>query len=43
MKRLLNCVSSEKVNMTKDELKQSILASEGRVVMTETVCTMPPI
>ena len=26
MKRLLNCTSSEMVNMTKEELKQSILA-----------------
>lgn len=43
MKRLLNCVASDKLNMTKEELKQSILASEGRTIMTETVCTMPPI
>ena len=37
MKRLLNCTSSEMVNMTKEELKQSILACEGRTVMTEKV------
>lgn len=43
MKRLLNCTSSEMLSMNKDELKQSILASEGRVVMTETVVAIPPL
>lgn len=43
MKRLLNCTASEKLNMTKDELKQSILACEGRVIMTETVVACPPL
>lgn len=43
MKRLLNCTSSEMVNMTKEELKQSILACEGRTVMTETVVSIPPL
>lgn len=43
MKRLLNCTTSEMVNMTKEELKQSILACEGRTVMTETVVAIPPL
>lgn len=43
MKRLLNCTSSEMASMTKDELKQSIMACEGRVVMTETVVAVPPL
>ncbi len=43
MKRLLNCTSSESLKMTKEELKQSIMACEGRVVMTETVCSIPPL
>lgn len=43
MKRLLNCTSSEMAKMTKDELKQSIMACEGRVVMTETVVAVPPL
>ncbi len=43
MKRLLNCTSSEMACMTKDELKQSILASEGRVIMTETVVALQPL
>jgi len=30
-------------SMTKDELKQSILASEGRIIMTETVVACPPL
>ena len=43
MKRLLNCNSSDMLQMTKDELKQSILACEGRVVMTETVVSCQPL
>lgn len=43
MKRLLNCTSSEKLAMNGAELKQSIQACEGRVVMTETVIAMPPL
>ena len=38
MKRLLNANSSETLSMTKDELKQSIYASEGRIILSETVC-----
>ena len=37
MKRLLNCTTSEMLAMNGEELKQSILACEGRTVMTETV------
>ena len=43
MKRLLNCTASEKLAMNKEELKQSILACEGRVIMTETVVACPPL
>ncbi len=43
MKRLLNCTSSEMKNLTKDELKQAILASEGRTIMTETVVALQPL
>ena len=43
MKRLLNCTTSEMLSMNKDELKQSILASEGRSIMTETVVACPPL
>ena len=31
------------LSMNKDELKQSILASEGRTIMTETVVACPPL
>ena len=43
MKRLLNCTTSEMLSMNKDELKQSILASEGRTIMTETVVACAPL
>ena len=43
MKRLLNCTTSEMLSMNKDELKHSILASEGRTIMTETVVACPPL
>ena len=43
MKRLLNCTTSEMLAMNGEELKQSILACEGRVVMTETVVSMSPL
>lgn len=43
MKRLLNCTTSEMLSMNKNELKQSILASEGRTIMTETVVACPPL
>lgn len=37
MKRLISATSSEILNMTAQELKQSIQASEGRVVLSENV------
>lgn len=37
MKRLLSCVPSEALAMNGQELKQAILASEGRTILTETV------
>lgn len=43
MKRLLNTFASDIKKMNKDELKQSILASEGRTIMTETVCAIQPL
>ena len=43
MKRLLNCTTSEALAMNGEELKQSILACEGRTVMTETVVAIPPL
>ena len=43
MKRLLNCTSSEKLAMNGAELKQSIQACEGRVVLTETVVAIQPL
>lgn len=43
MKRLLSCQTSEMLNMNGNELKQAILASEGRTVMTETVIREPLI
>ena len=43
MKRLLDCSASDFLNMTGQELKQSIRASEGRVIMTETMTTPEPL
>ncbi|SDK84497.1 DUF7916 family protein [Lacicoccus qingdaonensis] len=43
MKRLLDCSASDFFNMTGRELKQSIRASEGRVIMTETMTTPEPL
>ena len=43
MKRLLSCTSSEMLKMDGQELKQAILASEGRTVMTETVVAIEPL
>lgn len=43
MKRLISCYSSDFQNRTKEELKQSILASEGRTIMAETVVTATPL
>lgn len=42
MKRLLNCEASDFKTMNGKTLKQSILASEGRVVCSETVVSCQP-
>lgn len=43
MKRLLDCESSDFLSMTSKELKQSILASEGRTICSEIVVTREPL
>ena len=43
MKRLISAFPSEVKNFTKDELKKSIQASEGRIIMAETVVTAAPL
>ncbi|MCK4030108.1 haloacid dehalogenase-like hydrolase [Streptococcus iners] len=43
MKRLLSCYASDLLGATKEELKQSILSSEGRIIMGETVVTAAPL
>ena len=43
MKRFLSCSSSEMLAMDGQQLKQAILASEGRTVMTETVVAIDPL
>lgn len=43
MKRLISATSSEISQMSKEELKQSIAASEGRVVLSENVVLHPPL
>lgn len=43
MKRLLNCTASDFKKMTKDELLQSIQASEGRTLIGEVICTSSPL
>ncbi|MBQ0140126.1 MAG: haloacid dehalogenase-like hydrolase [Kurthia sp.] len=43
MKRLISCYSSDFNNMTRADFKQSILASEGRTIMAETVVTATPL
>lgn len=43
MKRLLNCTASDFDQMNKDELLQSIKASEGRTLISEVVCTSSPL
>lgn len=43
MKRLLSCYASDLLGVTKEELKQSILSSEGRIIMGETVETADPL
>lgn len=43
MKRLLDCSASDFLNMTGQELKQSIAASEGRVILAETMASIQPL
>ena len=42
VKRLLNCFASDFEKMTPEELKQSILASEGRTVLSENIVAFEP-
>lgn len=43
MKRLISCFTSDFKKMSSAQLKQSILASEGRTIMAETVVTATPL
>ncbi|VYU44039.1 haloacid dehalogenase-like hydrolase [Clostridium tertium] len=43
MKRLLSCYASDFRDMKADELKNAILASEGRTILGETVVTAAPL
>ncbi|WP_067142667.1 DUF7916 family protein [Oceanivirga salmonicida] len=43
MKRFLNLESSEMINLSKDELFQSIKASEGRIIVSENVVVSQPL
>lgn len=43
MKRLISCYASDFEKMTREEFKQSILASEGRTILAETVVTAAPL
>ena len=43
VKRLLSCQASEVLAMNGQELKQAILASEGRTVVTETTVMASPL
>lgn len=43
MKRLISCYASDFEQMTRLEFKQSILASEGRTILAETVVTAAPL
>jgi len=43
MKRILDCCASDFLNMTGQNLKQSVMASEGRVIMAETMTTPEPL
>ncbi|MGP1612884.1 MAG: DUF7916 family protein [Catonella sp.] len=42
-KRLLNCVASDIRKMSSEELKNAIIASEGRTILGETVVTAAPL
>ena len=43
MKRLLDCTSSDFAKMSKDELLYSIAASEGRVLLCESIGAVQPM
>lgn len=43
MKRLLSCYASDFKDMKADDLKNAILASEGRTILGETVVTAAPL
>ena len=43
MKRFLDCTASDFEKMTKDELLQAIAASEGRILVCETIGTIMPM
>lgn len=43
LKRLISCSASDFKNMTREEFKQSIVSSEGRTIMGETVVTAAPL
>lgn len=43
MKRLLDCSASDFQKMNGQQLKQAIRASEGRVMVSETMATVPPL
>jgi hypothetical protein len=43
MKRILDCTASDFQKMDGKELRQAIAAAEGRTVLAEVVCTVPPI
>ena len=43
MKRFLDCTASDFESMTKDELLTSIAASEGRILVCETIGAMQPM
>ncbi|MBO1308569.1 haloacid dehalogenase-like hydrolase [Enterococcus sp. 669A] len=43
MKRLISCSASDYKNMTREDFKQSIVSSEGRTIMGETVVTAAPL
>ena len=43
MKRLLDCSAYNFNNMTKEDLLFAIKASEGRVLMTETIASVQPL
>lgn len=43
MRRFLDCVASDFENMSKEELLKAIMASEGRILVCETIGTLQPM